>query len=268
MSKQSNRNRKISNPQSERASVLEPKATVTIEAAFAIPFFLFAFLCLVYLMEIQVIKVSIHSAALNAGKNAAEEVAVYEFLDITKLQSDIVYLIGSERLDRSLIDGGSSGISCTGSYMESGNNELYINLKYGVRLPFPMFGNPTAKYIEKLKIKGWTGYEKGIPDSEEDKIVYITDTGTVYHEDYQCSYLQLSIQFVPYTGLSDLRNKDGGKYYKCEKCVHGDAYTGVYITDSGNKYHNSIQCSGLKRSIRAVKKSEVAGRGGCSRCTE
>ena len=268
MSKQSNRNRKISNPQSERASVREPKATVTIEAAFAIPFFLFAFLCLVYLMEIQVIKVSIHSAALNAGKNAAEEVAVYEFLDITKLQSDIVYLIGSERLDRSLIDGGSAGISCTGSYMESGNNELYINLKYGVRLPFPTFGNPTAKYIEKLKIKGWTGYEKGIPDSEEDKIVYITDTGTVYHEDYQCSYLQLSIQFVPYTGLSDLRNKDGGKYYKCEKCVHGDAYTGVYITDNGNKYHNSIQCSGLKRSIRAVKTSEVAGRGGCSRCTK
>lgn len=119
MSKQSNRNRKISNPQSERASVREPKATVTIEAAFAIPFFLFAFLCLVYLMEIQVIKVSIHSAALNAGKNAAEEVAVYEFLDITKLQSDIVYLIGSERLDRSLIDGGSAGISCTGSLLKA-----------------------------------------------------------------------------------------------------------------------------------------------------
>ena len=44
MYKQSNRNRKISNPRSERASVSGPKANVTIEAAFAIPFFLFAFL--------------------------------------------------------------------------------------------------------------------------------------------------------------------------------------------------------------------------------
>ncbi|MCU6748388.1 pilus assembly protein [Faecalicatena acetigenes] len=268
MYKQSNRNRMISNPQSERVSVSGPKANVTIEAAFAIPFFLFAFLCLVYLMEIQAIKASIHFAALNAGKSAAEEAAVYNNFHPASFQADLINLIGAERIDRSLIEGGSSGISCAGSYISSHNEEIYIQLKYKVRLPFPSFGNPSGKFTEKLRVKGWTGYEKGQFDQEDDTIVYITDTGSVYHEDYQCSYLQLSIKFVPYTGVSELRNKDGGKYYKCEKCVHGDTYTGVYITESGNKYHNSIQCSGLKRSIRAIKKSEAGGKGGCSRCTK
>ena len=203
---------------SERASVpkitKKQKGSITIEAAFAIPLFLFAALCLIWMIEIQSIKIGVKQAAYSAAKSAAEDTAVIPVLNTIKLKSDIIRLLGKET----------------------------------------------------FRIHGWTGYGKD-KKTEDSEIVYITEKQSVYHEDYHCSYLQLSIRFVPYEQLEEIRNENGGIYYACEKCVYGDASTGVYITENGSKYHNSLGCSGLKRTIRAVKKTEVQGIGGCSRCS-
>lgn len=248
-----------------RASVSGLNGSMTIEAALTIPIFLFAVLCLIYLLEIQTIELRIKAAAQEAAKQAAEDIIIVPILNTYSLQQDIIENIGSERLERSIIEGGSGGIQCWTSYYNSVNEEVIVKVNYKIKLPVPGFLNLDIKKNVELKVKAWTGQVEH-EDSDDEEIVYVTDTGSVYHTNYQCAYLQLSITFLPSSSLIDVRNESGGIYQPCEKCVHGQAMAGVYITKYGTKYHNSLSCSGVKRSIRAVKKSDVIGMGGCVKC--
>lgn len=249
----------------KRASVPGSKGSVTIEAALAIPIFLFAVLCLIYLLEIQAIEFTVKAAAQEAAKQSAADLALVPVLNTYSFQKDLIENIGSERLERSIIEDGSAGIHCWSSYYNTVSEEVIIKVNYTVKLPVPGFLNLGVKKKEELKVKAWTGRATQNL-SEDDEVVYVTDTGVVYHTNYQCPYLQLSIKFVPSSSLIDVRNENGGIYHACERCVHGEAMAGVYITEYGTKYHNSLNCSGMKRSIKAVKKSEVAGLGGCTKC--
>ena len=271
---QPNKDKNLTKP--ERASVpgirynndiLNKKGSVTIEAAFGIPLFLFAALCLIWLIEIQSIKISITAAAQSAAKSAAEDTAVIPVLNTIKLKSDIVSLIGEDRINRSIIRGGSSGISCWKSYVSPDTGEMNIKVEYDIMVPIPVIGSPSASLEEKFTISSWNGRNNEQMGGENREIVYMTENGSVYHEDYNCSYLRLSLRYVPYEELGSIRNESGGRYHACEKCVIGSAMTGVYITENGNKYHNTLGCSGLKRTIYAIKRSETGGVGGCSRCS-
>ncbi len=254
----------------ERASAPDSKnkikGSVTIEAALVIPMFLFAVLCLIYLLEIQSIRFSIGTATHGAAKIAAEETAVVSFFNPIKFQSDLINLIGADRLDQSIIVDGSRGIRCWTTFYDIEEEVLHVNVGYTIKLPFPEYTGIQLKQEYEFQIKVWTGYRNRRGEGTEESIVYIAETGVVYHTNYQCPYLQLSVRFVPASAVENLRNENGGIYHACEKCVYGASMTGVYITNYGMKYHNSLSCSGLKRSVRAVKKSEVAGMGACSKC--
>lgn len=80
-----------------------------------------------------------------------------------------------------------------------------------------------------MRIKAWTGYEAGGFGEEDDQIVYVTDTGVVYHKNPHCTHLDLSIHAAASSELNSLRNESGGKYHACEKCVHGAVWVEVCI---------------------------------------
>ena len=267
MKKQTNKG--ITHPLIERVSASGTnRGSVTAEASIGIPLFLFAAVCLIWMIEVRSIRISVLNAAVQAAKSAAEETAVIPVLNTVRLRSDIVSLIGEERIQRSIIRGGTSGISCWKSYVSPFTGDMQITVEYPVQIPLPLFGSPEAELKEEFTVSAWTGSGAGTGGNGGDGgIVYVTDNRAVYHEDPDCTYLQLSIRFVPADKLEEIRNSGGGRYHACDKCVFGQAMTGVYITEDGGKYHNSLSCSGLKRSVYAVEKSELSGIGGCSRCS-
>lgn len=241
------------------------EASITVEAAMAVPIFFLAVVALIYLMEIMAVQTAMRAGLQYAGKRAAEETYVVTMVMPSHLEHDIVEAVGAKRLDRSIVVGGSGGIKCSGSRISPRTGIGEVMVTYEVRLPIPMFGVPPVKYQEKIRIKAWVGYEKPGFDKDDEETVYVTETGMVYHKDYHCTYLELSIHMIPSEGIENLRNESGGKYYPCEHCMRNGG-SGVYITDTGNRYHSSLSCSGLKRTVYAVPLSEVIGKGACSRC--
>lgn len=248
-----------------RASVFTSfKASITVEAAMAVPIFFFAMICLIYLMEIAAIQISVRSGLQYAAKTVMQDsypLAVIKPLDI---ESYVVEEIGAKRLERSVIVGGSTGIDCSSSNMSVRTGIGKLEAEYKIKLPVPIFYIEGITCKESIKVKAWTGYEKEFLGSEKEEIVYITETGIVYHRDYHCTYLDLSIQMVSRNVIEHLRNEGGGKYYPCFIC--GGKGNQVYITNTGNRYHGSVTCSGLKRTVYAVPLSEAIGKGACARC--
>lgn len=244
----------------------ERKGSVTVETAMSLPIFFLAVISLIYMMEVMAVRTSIRSGMQYAAKSAAESVYLKPMITPGQLESDIIQAVGSERLDRSVVVDGSGGIHCHESRMSIVTGILELKVKYKVRLPVPMFAGVSVPMEESMRIKGWNGYIRNAGFHEDDQTVYITETGMVYHKDYSCHYLELSIRMVPSAELEQLRNKNQGKYHPCEHCVHGAADGGVYITDYGDRYHSSLGCSGIKRTIYAIPLEEAVGKGACSKC--
>ena len=132
---------------------------------------------------------------------------------------------------------------------------------------FPLtraFGPLSVTVERKCLVHVWNGYGRGYyPD---DEIVFVTKDSEVYHRDRNCSHLKLSVREVTGSEVPSLRNESGSRYKSCGICHSRLSDGKLYITAEGDRYHNSITCSGLKRTVYAVYLSEVKDNRPCSRC--
>lgn len=253
-----------------RASICTSlSGSITVEAALAIPFFFFTIICVIYLMEIMSIEMSVRIGMHYAIEEIVGEIGSDYYMSDAQIEASILQGIGEEKIDNSIVVGGSQGLDCSGSYISILDGTVELEVVYEVELPISIWGFPNLYFQESMRAKGWTGYQSGVT-SDSDDIVYITDNGEVYHVDYDCTYLQLSISTTTYGEVGALRNGYLGSYTPCELCVEQEkVWTHseiVYVAEYGDHYHSTLSCSGLTRSIYAVSLSEVIGKGVCSRC--
>ena len=151
------------------------------------------------------------------------------------------------------------------------NNDL-IRLTKAQKLEplIPFMGFDTARTIVNCRVRKWTGYDVMSTQemSEQEEWVYVTPGGEAYHRDRNCSYLNPKVLSAPTVKIGEYRNKDGEKYGICSVCKE-NTLTGIcFYTEYGNRFHTTLRCSSLKRTIESVKKSEVGNRHACSKCGE
>ncbi len=182
----------------------------------------------------------------------------------------VVYKVGRDAFRAGHVSGGSGGIFVSGTWDKT--RDICLTLHY--RLEFP--GVPgrifTLPVSQTSRRRCWTGMQCVDNDEKEgsgtaDPVVFITESGTVYHRDIGCYHLDLTVREISSSSLAGARSRDGSKYYPCEYCAQVSHVPGIlYITPEGNRYHITRDCSGLKRRIRSVPLSETGGRRPCSHC--
>lgn len=259
------------------------RASMTVEAAFALPLFLFFMIEIMSAMNMIGMQSRFSAALHQTGNKMAFAGYAYEktagsilpegieSVALTQLyaRSQILDYAGKEHIDRSCIKNGTAGVSFRGTSIMGEGDRIEIYLSYQIEALFPIIGFDGFTINQCYYGRAWTGYdvEHGITDfTEDDPMVYVTETGTVYHTDRNCTYLNPSIKEVNAADIGSSRNQAGGKYYLCEICGKKNAQGTVYITGQGSSYHSSVTCSGLKRTIYTIPLSQAGGRGRCSKC--
>lgn len=203
--------------------------------------------------------------------NLADNLAVSE----NNLADNIVGRVAAEILlkkeltDRKeagkYIAGGIAGVSLMGSEFEG--DDVCLQATCRIRLPVKLIPIPDIRVVLKTECRKWTGLNVDGQTAGKDVWVYITETGTVYHRTKSCTHLALSIRDVDWAEVDELRNESGERYSACLLCSENENDSGrVYITNLGNRYHQDLKCSGIKRTILMVRLSEVGDRPACSKC--
>lgn len=267
----------------KRMSLFPPKGSMTLEAAIVLPLFLFFFINLLSILEMMRLHSNLSMALRETGNDLAIYGYAYRKLDDSNnsvlgetimsvsfsyiyVKNKIIAYAGKEYLQSSPLKDVNRLLFWETHIMEE-EDTIELLLTYKVSPVFSLAGFREARMYNCYYIRAWTGFDVADEEGEVKEYVYVTETGEVYHVDLNCTHLKMSINEVYLFQIHQLRNIYGEKYDLCSLCDRAGGFR-VFITETGNKYHQDLQCSALKRTVTKVLKSEVGAYRPCKRCGE
>lgn len=242
------------------------QGAATIEAVCIMPVMIFVFWAFYSMGQIFMVENQIYQAAMNTADYLAEyaylaEDTGLEILGYGAAQVKLrQYLPKPQRLEQ-YVTGGAYGIRITEPVLLDEEGFVSLHVQYEVQIPVPILGKLTMPMEVQVRQKAYTGYQQPEDSINEQRYVYLTEYSSVYHCSRECTHLKLTIIPVSATTLQTAYpNLDA-----CEYCGK-DTASVYYVTATGECYHSSLHCSGLKRTVRRVPFHEVQGYLPCSRC--
>lgn len=247
------------------------EGSATVEAALLIPAFLCAVCVMIMMGQLLIAEGEIQHAVAKTAMICARQESVKTNGDRMTKASDYIDINAAfysvfqgGDLCTGCIVGGRQGVALSINRTSAPEGKVSVNAVYALKIPVPFFqGLQTVRTIraDRRVYKGFIP-RKGLFD-EDDRIVYITEHGSVYHTSLSCSHISLRIK-----GNSlAIKMLEARGVRRCKKCIKKNIIPqAIYITAAGDCYHSTVSCSGLKRAVRAVRLSEVRGMRMCSRC--
>ena len=211
------------------------EGSITVEAAFVLPLFVFFGLAILAPMEWLDKQRQMQTMAERLGEHLSQQAYSADLLD------------------------------------DQGN--IQLELMYQEQIPFIFEQISGVTMHVAVKRRGWIGLDgklttaMGADGQINQEMVFVTPEGSRYHRYRDCYHLTNVCKAVSRQEVEDLRNVEGKIYYSCSQCLPDqNIQDTVYITTWGVRYHNDRSCAAMSSYFRKVPLSEVIDLGECSVC--
>lgn len=257
---------------------LHDHGSATVEATLILPIFIMTALIFYLIGNLLQVRLMVYDAMQDTVQYLAECQYVSDIIkddnesaaeisdisvSIPAVKAKMLEFLAESPIDDSYIAGGSNGIMITRSSYSDADNCINVKLRYKLKIEVPVFGSLTWNVNEQVRQKAFTGMLTDITDDPDQAYVYITSTGEVYHSSRNCYHIRLTIRQID----EQMLENSYSALAPCELCAE-DRKTNedIYVTETGDKFHYSVSCSGLKRTVMRVKKKEAGTIPACSNC--
>ena len=246
-------------------------ASLTAEAAWALPLFLFAAFLLMMPFRVMDTGRQMQAAAEAAEDLVGEEILLWRESGQGTLPETAALALAEGLLRQKAGGLPLEGLTLGRSELVTEDGQIRLIAEYRVKLPFSVFGKRTFAQTAACFGRAWIGRDglsAGMGEEEEDGTiwVYVGQNSTRYHRDRFCHYLFHNLRAVSFAVIGEYRNQSGSRYTPCARC--GDrAAELVYILPSGEHYHTDQNCSSLQAYVSRVPLEEVEALGPCSYCS-
>ena len=247
------------------------KGSITLEAAIALPIFIFFFTTLLSVMNAMYIQLSLQIQLEETARTISKTVyntytthlvlnddkdddTTYAdlnlaILSIATIQNTFLDSDMKNFLDNSSVHKGSKGINFLSSNIDADKGFVDLVLTYSVKIPFVPKNIATINLSNRCYLHLYMGESLSKELESENTYVYCTVYGQVYHTNKYCQYL------LNYSKATSFNQIDLAMYQTCLSCVDMDlsqlksANPIVYTTDKGYAYHTSLECSTFTGSV-------------------
>ena len=258
------------------------QASITVESALVFPIVFFCLFFLLQLFSMLQMELMVAEAGITAGRKSAalgfvkkniqtadenEEEAVWAFLKEygSSFLEDITFSAFAQEGMKEQTIKRAGAVSTVDIDCQMEEEKGYAELSFEIQPFMPGMHINKKEICVYVIYRLWSGAGESVlikteDDKPAEKIVYMTEQGKVYHLNRTCTYLMPKVESLPYAFLFEKRNHSGGKYYACDFCAENNHCTAeqvVYITQYGNRYHISAECSAIKRMIKTLSEEEA-----------
>lgn len=169
--------------------------------------------------------------------------------------------IDNEELVDKYVAGGINGIRIVRAGIRE-DDHVELEIAYDLVIEVPVVDSIEIPCSESIRQRAFVGYSSEHDEDSDAEYVYVAENGDVYHRSRSCYHIRLTIKQVSPRTLDN----EYSELTRCRLCAHYSGRGTLYVTDSGDRYHFSLGCPGLKRTIYRVKKSDREDLRPCSNC--